>query len=442
VTAPEGRLYAPLGLGVAALLLALGLALGVLTVASVTGPFRLLGPRPVERASAGLWRPAAADPDALRPALRSWRAALAGRADLRDGTSPERLREAGADVLVVVDGHVLSDGELAALRAFARQGGGVIASGALGVAAADGSWLGWERMARLLEVEAVVPVAGGAAGLSPVRRGPLAAGLPPERRIELTPEPGAPAIDDPAAEIAWAPHETGARGASKRLELGAGRLVWLAAGPERAAGWRAERGFESLAAAAFAWAAREPFAEVLAWPERAPFAALVESGAAPGEPARGAAEARTALRAALERAARQGGLAALGPLAAGQPPELLAGLAPELSRRGAWVADAGELDAWLRRRDALRVRLARQGPRRHLLEVTNGGREPVTGAVLRVHLNAPVDYAEVQRTLLQQEAPAFRFERAEQRVDIELPALGAGHSLAYTLDLEGGGGAG
>jgi hypothetical protein len=42
----------------------------------------------------------------------------------------------------------------------------------------------------------------------------------------------------------------------------------------------------------------------------------------------------------------------------------------------------------------------------------------------------------MQRTILQQDEPRFSFDPSAQHVDIRLPELARGRSLAYTLDLD------
>jgi len=77
----------------------------------------------------------------------------------------------------------------------------------------------------------------------------------------------------------------------------------------------------------------------------------------------------------------------------------------------------------------------RLGPHRHLVDVTNGGREAARGAVVRVHLNDRVERVSMERTVLQQDEPRFHFDPRGQHVDLRLPELAGGRSLAYTLDL-------
>ena len=153
--------------------------------------------------------------------------------------------------------------------------------------------------------------------------------------------------------------------------MGAGRLVWLAAGPAEiaAAGDDTAGGdVRRLLAAAYAWAAREPFAEVV--------------DTAPG--------------------------------AASREPD------PALARR-------------LRERVA--VRIERSGPQRSLVEVSNRDATPLAGLWLRVYLNTETGDVEIGRTTLQQAEPEPSFDWAQNRLDMRLPALAAGASQSYTLDI-------
>jgi hypothetical protein len=279
---PEGRSYGPLTVVLGVGLLAMGVALAVQMIAAVVGPFDLLhGAAPVDALRLGVWMPASSGYDARnegRRRARAWRAVLGRRVAVREGGSLAALVESGAAVVAVSDARSLGDDELAQLREYLRRGGAAIVAGPVAVRGADGAWRGTDAMARLLGVARIAALPREASSaLAAARRGPLSAGLAPGQRLALLPEPGVPALDDPEAELRWAGDDAsarGPRGASLRRELGAGRLVWLGAGPELSAAGATTPGgdFARLAAAAFAWAAREPYAEAL------PLAA------APGEP--------------------------------------------------------------------------------------------------------------------------------------------------------------
>jgi len=387
---PGGRSYGPLTLALGVGLVAMGMALAVQMIAAVVGPFDLLrGAAPVGALRLGVWMPASSGYDARsegRRRARAWRAVLGRRVAVREAGSLAALVEAGAAVVAVSDARSLADDELASLREYLRRGGAAIVAGPVGVRGPEGAWRGTAAMARLLGVARIAALPREASGaLAAARRGPLSAGLAPGQRLALLPEPGVLALDAPEAELCWAgdgAEAHGPRGASLRRELGAGRLVWLGAGPELSAAGATTPGgdFARLAAAAFAWAAREPFAETL--PLSDP----------PGASLAGAPDGPPAARAA--------------PAPASPAP------AP--------------LDA----------ELSRLGPQRHLLEVTNRGASALARAVVRVHLNRPVLRVALGRTVLQQDEPRWRFDARAQHVDVRLPELPAGRSLGYTLDLD------
>ncbi len=380
MNASEGRAYGPLTLVLGVGLLAMGLALSVQMIASVVGPFDFVGAARTGAPTLGVWLPGSAGYDGrveTRRRARSWRAALGTRVAVRESGSLDALAGQGVSALVVSDARGLSSAELASLTEYVRGGGSAIVTGPVAVRGPQGEWLGTRAMAALLGVPRIVPLPLAASrGLRAAQRGPLSAGLAPGQRLLVDAEEGSPAIDDPAAELRWAGGEASAAragsalGASLRRELGAGRLVWLGAGPDRsAAGATAPGGdFARLVAASFAWAAREPYAEVLPAPVDA------------AKDGRGATST----------------------------PE-----APDLA-----------------------AELRRIGPRRHLLDVTNRGRTTARGGIVRVHLNAPVERLAMRRTVVQQDEPRFHFDPRAQHVDLRVPELPRGRSLAYTLDLD------
>ena len=356
--ASYGLLTAALGTG----LLALGLAFSIQMIGAVVGPFDLLAPV-AEGGAAELrvWRPASASRDSIfetRRRARAWSTALGGRARVRDVDSLAALAADGRTVVAVGDARRLTAGELAELREFVARGGGAILAGPVAALDPDGAARGGAAMAELLGARVAALPPGAATALVAARRGPLAAALAPGQRLAVRGGEALVAIDDAASELRWADASggapaPGARGASLRRELGAGRLVWLGAGPDLSAAGVLTPANElgRLTAAAFAWAAREPFA----------------------------------------------------------------------------ASAAAGLDA----------RVRRQGPRRHLVDVTNRGvGASAPGASLVVHLNAAAERVAVARTILQQAEPRFRFHPREQEVEIDLPALAAGESLSFTLDLD------
>jgi hypothetical protein len=457
VNSARGRLYGPL-------LLSLGVTLAVATVtltlqmlAAVIGPFRLFAP-PASAAprDLGVWLPASATGGqavATTRQLRAWREATGGERAVREVRSLAELDPAEPPVIALADASSLSAGEVAGLVHFLEGGGAAIVTGAVGVRSPAGGWRGYGVMERLLQVSRVVPLAPGAAdSIAAARRGPISAPLRADQQIALRSQSGAPGIDDPGAELRWTGTEAGV-GASRRLRIGRGRLLWLAAGPEslaRGGGVPSVSGDAArLLAASVAWAAAEPFAELLAWPDRARFAAHVDrDGHAPAplpeslERAGSMPAMKRVIAEEIARAERIGGLArvAVPEDLLGEPrrSELLDWAERRIRARGAWLAIRAEISTWRRLHGGVSATLDRVGPQRSVLGVTNDNREAVRGAVLRVHVNRPVLRAEVQRTTLQQASPALIFERRAERVDIALPDLPGDTSQAFSLDLEVG----
>ncbi len=447
----EGRLYLPLVLSLGATLFAAALALGLLTIAAVLGPFRLLAPGSTPAGGTlGLWLrdPAAQGPAAGR--VHAWRA-VAEERGVSEATTLAALVEGDVRVVALPDARTLSRGEADALASFVRAGGAVLLTGSVGVRGADGSWRGYELMQELLQVSRVVPRPVEATSVvAAAQRGPLSAALEPGERIALVPEPGQPGIDAADAELAWA--EGGEpSGASRRLALGRGRLAWLAAGPESAAatgslGGSAAPGLDRVVRATLAWCAREPFVEMLAWPGGAPFPASLpresELKTAPGRVAADAAE-RTAQRRVeegIERSLATGVPFELPPAPDSLAPRARAALLgharARLHARGAWFADASAVSAWRRLRDGVAATVERAGPQRSLVEVANHNRDRVAGAVVRVHLNERVARVVVERTTLQQDPVRAQVDRARGQVDVRLPELPAGGRFSFTVDVE------
>ncbi len=380
MTAQVGRrLYAALLLSSAGTLVLMGLALSLLMIGSVIGPFRLFATDPgFASQGLGLWLAPSADtaePSERERRLAAWRNAVSGMTKLAESRSLSAFADLDVRVVTVSDARTLSEPERRMLESFLTSGGSVILTGAIGVQDGQGRPLGTGSMERLLRVARVtLAPRGEAPALASTRRGPLAAALAPGQQLALAPDPLLPGIEDPRAELVWLDETNpGAPvAASRRLDLGAGRLLWLAAGPAEIAGsGRDAAGDDAhrLFAAAYAWAAREPFAEVL--------------NSTPG-------------------------------------------------------LAAAELDpaAWRELRKRVAVRVERTGPHRSLVEVTNLDAAPRAGLLLRVHLNTPAKGVEVGRTTLQQEEPMPTFDRATNQVDLRLPELAARSSRAFTLDIE------
>ena len=372
------RLYAALLISGAGTLVTMGLALSLLMIGSVIGPFRLFArDTTIATHGLGLWilpSSESAAPLTRERRLAAWRDVASDTAEILVVRSLSDLAERGVRVVAVPNALALSDSESRQLEGFLASGGGVILTGAFGVLDGQGRPRGTGAMQRLLRVPRVTLSPRGAApALTSHRRGPLAAALAPGQQLALAPDPLLPGIDDPSADLVWLrdPESGTGDSASRRLDVGAGRLVWLAAEPAEIANAALDaeaRDGRRLLAAAYAWAAREPFAEVLA-----------------AKPARGQEQLDPA--------------------------------------------------AWLRLRERVAVRVERIGPHRSLVEVTNRDGAAWADLLLRVHLNTPTQDVEVGRTTLQQAKPELSFDWARNRVDVRLPQLAARASRAYTFDI-------
>jgi hypothetical protein len=270
LTGDETPLYSPRLLGVGVWLLASGAALCVFMLVGIVGPFRFGSRTEGSSRAIALWEAPSADPAATRRRVSAWRRVVPDERALHVGASLDALLEETASVIAVPDARCISEAEVGALLEYARAGGGLLFAGAIAVETPSGEWRGFESMERVLGVAPVAPLAReDARALEPARSGPLSAALLPGERIQLVPEAGAPALAERESELAWARAGGEAGGAtphaaSLRRELGRGRLVWLAAGPESAAGGLdAHTPIARLVRTAFAAAAGDPIVEVV-----------------------------------------------------------------------------------------------------------------------------------------------------------------------------------
>lgn len=96
-----------------------------------------------------------------------------------------------------------------------------------------------------------------------------------------------------------------------------------------------------------------------------------------------------------------------------------------------------DMTAWTLARGAVDASVRRAGPRRLIVEVTNNAQLPVTGLVLRVHLNEPVPPGiRVETTALLQANATLRRVSDADAIDLLLPRVDARRSRAYSLDFE------
>jgi hypothetical protein len=453
---PEGRFYTVLVVSVAGLLCTMGVAISILTVSSVLGPFRFLAPSEdagVERV--GLWLPPSAqtgDAEERLRRLRAWRGAVSHERDSLVAAEISTFREESIRTIAVVDARRLSDDEALHLLGFVHGGGSVLVTGPVGTEGRDGARRGSTLMKKVLGTPTarVLPRAHTAQLASEVR-GPIAAPVDPGDRVTVQALAGRGVVEVDDPELVWVEDEARS-GASLRRVLGRGRLAWIAAGPEDAvaahsrellSGGALTRVLES----ALAWLTGEARVEVLQWPGGAPFAALRVPADAPGlSPEAKEGPKRTpgspnrgVLRERARLAARRADLVHVADLVESQPdadPRSVEEAALEVAtQQGAWVANGGEYAQWRRGRRELGLRLTRTGPNRLVLDVSNGG-DRLSGAVVRVHLNAAVLDVEVVRTILQQEKPVALFRPDRAAVDIVLPPMRQRDQQSFAIDLE------
>jgi hypothetical protein len=439
VNLAEGVLYRGLVWSLALALVCAGALLSIQMISAVVGPFRLaqLGEHDSRGAVAlfrSVYQPVGTE-------LRSpfgYDLVSSGRR-VREVTSLRDLDRSAIGSIVLSEPRVLGGDEASALRNYLAGGGGAVVIGSVGVRDADGNWLGYEAMRNLLGVEVAPLAEARAQAIVAHTRGPIAAALTPGQRLDVAPEEGLPGAAFEDAELRWVGAQTEgvAAAAALRRDFGAGRLAWLAIGPDRVATTEADqRRMRRVLEAAVAWVSRTPFVEVLPWPGAAPFAAVVETdliGVATGDPERG-------WQREIDAAVAEGGIARLSvPAAAhrqGSTERELATVIGELGRRGAWVATRSENSTWTRQRAAVKASVRRAGPRRVLVEVTNFGRSATSRIVLRVFLNEPVRRAEVEATKLLQAKAGIRFAPGAEVLDLVLPELDARASAAFSLDYE------
>ena len=441
------RVYGPLAWSLAVLLVTSGVALLILMWTAVIGPFHFgLRSDAAAGSSFGLWIPGLDESVSWR--VRAWRGIAPRDRPLFESASLAELAKQGVGSIAVPDARALTREQAVELRTFLDGGRGVILTGSVGVRGEGDAWQGYDLMARLIEVPEVTQVGRTiSAAVEAARRGPLSAGFSPGEMVSLRPEGGVPAIDDPKAELRWAGGRGGAlasgRAASKRLEVGRGRLVWLGPGPENTQRPGERAAMARLARGAILWASRQPLAEVLPWPDGSFFAGVVEldeTGFAAGRFGETPAAVETAVAAEVEAAERRGELALVEipvpELGAAEAERLKQHAIRALDGRGAWIATRGDVIAWKALRSGVSARIRRQGPNRLLLDVSNDSRTRAERVVVRVYLNQPAERVRVERTQLLQEVPELRFLRGKESLDLLLPELPPRTNRAYTIDFE------
>jgi hypothetical protein len=448
---------------------ALRLALATLAVALIGGSIlviryaehtygRYVGipERPARVAFVDLAANRAARGDAPPPGLARWRGAAE-----RSGFELEVLVVADLYALdvdrycsvVLPEQERISDEEWSGVRSLAREGLGIILTGAAG--SRDGA--GERRSApliealipgRLLSLQAPTP---GALRVS--QRGPLVAGFQPGALLEVHAPAGAYAVAAPGA-VTWGaeggPRPPGAAALFTSVLEGA-PVVWISVG---ASAFADVLQGERLLGNALRFAAREPLAELRAWPGGTGVAALfaVADSELSGLIAAGFREPQLPaldesirdpalllgrLLAEFARVESEGGLYAL---AAGIPglerpdrSDVEDGLLSELDPQRVWVAQGTEAAEWWQRRRGVVLELARPGSGRAEVRLHNGGDHAVRGATARVYLPVGARVPTRLRGGGLFARPLLRVASDRSWVDVIVPELDPGESVRYSF---------
>ena len=435
------------------------LAGGVLAVGYVERTYAhypSIAPRPDRVALVDLQVNRAARGDREPPGLAHWSAAAGSvgfeleslaLADLSE-LEPGRFA-----ALILPDQRRLPDDAADTLRALATRGLGVVLTGRPGVRHANGRRSETSLLSRLAPGERFADERGPQRELRVALRGPLVAGLPPAARI--------PVARDGPLLLREGPGSlgTGDRDGSERT------ASWQDRGPDAPLVWLAPRadqlGDGELAAALLAntlrVVAREPVVELRAWPGGAGAAALVpatrgvlddlaRAGFAGASVARASAadddpnlllgrliaefgrvEREGSLYALPERTADADGGAGLDAAA------LRAALRRELSTRHIWLAGAGDLLEWWRRRVDLRVSLDQPRPGEARLLLENRGARQVSGATLRVYLPRGARVPSRVEYSGWLGRPLLRVASSRSWVDVIAGDLEPGESVSYSF---------
>ena len=347
----------------------------------------------------------------------------------------------------------ISDEEWSGVRSLAREGLGIILTGAAG--SRDGA--GELRPAPL--IEALIPGrllsaqerTHGALRVS--QRGPLVAGFQPGTLLEVHAPAGAYAVAAPGA-VTWGaeggPRPPGAAALFTSV-LEDAPVAWISVGAGAFADvLQAER----LLGNALRFAAREPLAELRAWPGGAGVAALfavadselsdlVAAGfrepqlPALDESIRDPALLLGRLLAEFARVESEGGLYAL---AAGIPglerpdrSEVEDSLHQELDPQRVWIARGSQAAEWWRRRSGLVLWLTRPGSGRAEVRLRNDGDDSVRGATARVYLPAGARVPTQLHGSGLFSRPQLRVASDRSWIDVITPQLDPGESVQYSF---------
>ncbi len=226
------------------------------------------------------------DTSYYRGSLQAWRALVEEvGGEVREATSAADLRALGpGDVLVLAEAPCMSPGEIAAVRAHLRRGGGVVANWAVGARDAECAWRGWQTIRELTGAEDVRELPSRSALFLTVPAGTaLSPGLDPGTRVELRPDPSL-ALRRAGPSVYWsdwalnpAPDESGGgadvAAVATRAPRG-GRTAWFGLRIGQAVTSADSLRLQRMLQNGVLWAAGVASAEPAAWPH-ADRAALV-----------------------------------------------------------------------------------------------------------------------------------------------------------------------
>jgi hypothetical protein len=111
-----------------------------------------------------------------------------------------------------------------------------------------------------------------------------------------------------------------------------------------------------------------------------------------------------------------------------------------LRSKNVFVAPAEELARWWTARSALEVSCKVRSKRRLALVISNPSDATVANAVVQVNINKTVSGVTITSDIIGTKIPPFKFLPGSQQVDITVPSLAGGASLALYLDYEIGNG--
>jgi hypothetical protein len=453
VNVQDRKLYSATIWSLSLFLLAAGSVLVIAMLANVIGPFRFTALDASSRSRAvGFWIPADGDlpyPPEIKRRAAAWRRFVGDDDIVIESNRLRDLLNAGVGVVILPDARRIDAEHADALHRYMMEGGGVIVTGSIGVRDADDEWLGYGLMRDLLQVASIAPLPREQSdSLSAGWRGPIAARLDPGARFGVISEPGVAALAGSEGELLWgkAVEESGSHaGASRRIRLGLGRLVWIGPGPEviDESDLADRSALEGALANAIAWVRRKPVLEVMPWSNGARYAVelgkRVDPEAGPlDDRARFAFEDQA--MATIARAARTGEHVVIEIPISGPGDAWAEALRIRLLERigadGGWPVSRDQASSWLAARAGLSVSVTQAGPNRILVNVSNRSDIAVTGVGLRLWINRPASSIQTGAINVGQVVPGVVFHRASESAEISMPDLAAGSTVAFYIDLD------